>query len=93
MPSDFVDYLVVRVVDAEGNQLRGMRMNEDSYTIQLKDARGVVRSLYKPDLRSLEREFDRSLMQSYRDRLSADELDDLISYLASLSGPQPRVIS
>jgi putative heme-binding domain-containing protein len=93
MPRDFVDYLVVRVVTAEGEQTRGMRMNEDSFTIQLKDARGVIRSFYKPALRELEREFDRSLMQSYEDRLSDEELEDLVAYLASLTGTELRGIS
>lgn len=91
MPSDFVDYLVVRVVDDEGGQLRGMRMNEDTYTIQIKDARGVIHSYYKPDLRVLEREFDRSLMQSYVDRLSEEEMDDLVAYLATLTRAQRGV--
>ncbi len=86
MPSDFVDYLVVRVVDAEGNVVRGMRMNEDTYTIQLKDARGGVHSFYKPALSGIEREFDRSLMQSYADRLGPEEIDDLVAYLAGLTG-------
>lgn len=93
MPSDFVDYLIVRVVDADGRQVRGMRMNEDTYTLQLKDARGVLRSFYKPDLRELEREFDRSLMQSYRDRLSEEEIEDLVAYLATLTGAALRGIS
>jgi cytochrome c oxidase cbb3-type subunit 3 len=93
MPSDFVDYLVVRVVDADGNQVRGMRMNEDSYTLQLKDARGVVHSFYKPALRELEREFDRSLMQSYADRLTEEQVEDLVAYLASLTGTELRGIS
>jgi putative heme-binding domain-containing protein len=93
MPRDFVDYLVVRVVDANGNQVRGMRMNEDSFTIQLKDARGVVRSFYKPDLRALDREFDRSLMQSYEGRLTKEEVEDLVAYLATLTGTQLRGIS
>lgn len=93
MPSDFVDYLIVRVVDAEGTQMRGMRMNEDSYTIQLKDARGVIHSFYKPDLQELEREFDRSLMQSFRDRLTEDEVEDLVAYLATLTGTDLRGIS
>lgn len=93
MPSDFVDYLIVRVVDAEGTQMRGMRMNEDSYTIQLKDARGVIHSFYKPDLQELEREFDRSLMQSFSDRLTEDEVEDLVAYLATLTGTELRGVS
>ena len=86
MPSDFPDYLVVRVETDDGRALRGMRMNEDTYTIQIKDARGVIHSYYKPGLRALEREFDRSLMQSYADRLSEEEIDDLVAYLARLDG-------
>ena len=40
MPRDFLDYLMIRVVDRDGNEVLGMRMNEDTYTIQLKDDRG-----------------------------------------------------
>ena len=93
MPSDFVDYLVVRAVDRDGRAVRGVRLNEDTYTIQIKDARGVIRTFYKPDLQSLDREFDRSLMQSYADRLSEEDLDDLIAYLATLTGSELRGIS
>jgi cytochrome c oxidase cbb3-type subunit 3 len=93
MPRDFVDYLVVRVVDSDGEQHRGMRMNEDTYSIQIKDARGVVRSFYKPDLLELRREFDRSLMQSYRDRLTEEQIDDIVAYLATLTGQAVRGIS
>jgi cytochrome c oxidase cbb3-type subunit 3 len=93
MPRDFVDYLMIRAVDRNGNEFRGVRMNEDSYTIQIKDGRGLVRSFYKPDLRELEKQFDASLMRSYRDRLSNAELDDLVSYLMTLQGTQSRMIS
>lgn len=93
MPRDFVDYLVVRVVTDDGVTVRGMRMNEDTYTIQIKDGRGVIHSFYKPEVQVLEREFDRSLMQSYADRLSQEELDDLVAYLASLTGATVRDVS
>ncbi len=93
MARGFDDYLMVRIVDSEGNEVRGMRMNEDSYTIQLKDGRGTVRSFYKPDLRELAKEFDQSLMRSYRDRFSDAEIDDLVSYMMTLSGIQSRLIS
>lgn len=93
MPPDFVDYLVVRVVQRDGTELTGMRMNEDSYTIQLKDRQGVVHSFYKPDLLEMEKQFDGSLMPGYRDRLSDEELDDLVSYLMTLAGASSRLIS
>jgi putative heme-binding domain-containing protein len=93
MPRDFVDYLMVRIVDQNGTEVRGMRMNEDSYTIQIKDGRGLMRSFYKPDLRELEKQFDASLMRSYRDRLTPAQIDDLVSYLMTLSGPESRMIS
>ena len=93
MPRDFADYLMVRVVEADGSELLGMRMNEDSYTIQLKDGRGRLHSFYKPDLRDLEKLFDRSLMRSYRDTFSDAEIDDLVSYLMTLTGPESRLIS
>lgn len=91
--SDFVDYLPVRIVDRDGNEVRGMRMNEDTYTIQIRDQRGTLRSYYKPDLRELEKIFDASLMRSYRDRLTDEDVDDLVRYLMSLTGPAARVVS
>ena len=93
MTNDFVDYLIVRVVDGDGSEMRGMRMNEDSYTIQIKDRQGVLHSFYKPDLLELEKEFDRSLMRSYRDRLTGEEVEDLVAYLAALTGAGLRGIS
>lgn len=82
---EFADYLMVRVVDAQGNEITGMRMNEDSYTIQLKDIAGRVHSLDKASLRELEKQFDSSLMAGYRDTFSNAELDDLVSYLMTLT--------
>jgi putative heme-binding domain-containing protein len=91
--AEFDDYLVVRVVDADGNEVRGARLNEDTYTIQLKDMQGVIYSFYKPDLRELVREFDVSLMPGYGEQLTEAQVDDLVAYLASLTGASPRAIS
>jgi putative heme-binding domain-containing protein len=93
IPIGFADYLMVRVVDESGAEVRGVRMNEDTYTIQIKDARGVIRSFYKPALRELDKQFDRSLMRSYRDTFTDVEIDDLTSYLMSLTGSGVRLIS
>jgi hypothetical protein len=61
-----------------------LRLNEDTYTIQLLDAQRDLISLQKADLRSLRVENKASPMPSYEGKLSASELDDLIAYLSSL---------
>ena len=83
---DFADYLVVRIVDRNGSQVVGVRLNEDSYTIQVRDVLGRLHSFYKPHLGTLEKHFDKSLMQSYRDQFSDPDIDDLVAYLATLGG-------
>jgi mono/diheme cytochrome c family protein len=65
-----------------------VRVGEDSFTIVLKDAGGKFHGLWKPDLRSLEKEPGRSFMPSFKDTLSAAQLDDLVAYLMSLKNAQ-----
>ena len=78
-------FLVVSVITRAGRSLRGMRVNEDSFTIQLRDDEDRFHSFRKNELRSLKKEFGVSTMPSYK-TLAAAELDDLIAYLASLGG-------
>jgi putative heme-binding domain-containing protein len=79
-------YLVVRAVAADDTVIRGIRVNEDVFFILIRDARGTVHTFKKADLKSLERQTTASLMSSYAEYLSPDELDDLVAYLASLRG-------
>jgi cytochrome c oxidase cbb3-type subunit 3 len=83
---DLLQFLPVRVVTREGREVRGIRINEDSLTIQLRDPNGQFYSFRKADLQRLEKETGKSLMPSYRDRLTAGELTDLVAYLWSLRG-------
>jgi cytochrome c1 len=64
-----------------------VRVNEDSFTIQLRDYEDRFHSLRKNELKDLKKEFGVSTMPSYK-TLAAAELDDLIAYLASLGGPK-----
>jgi len=80
------EFLVVSVATSGGKTIRGVRLNEDSFTIQLRDPAGRFYSFRKADLASLKKEPGVSLMPSYESRLSAAQLDDLIAYLASLRG-------
>jgi putative heme-binding domain-containing protein len=79
-------YLVVRAVPNTGAAIRGIRLNEDVFSILIRDASGAVHSLQKSDLARLDREPEATLMPSYESRLSPPQLDDIVSYLASLRG-------
>jgi putative heme-binding domain-containing protein len=75
----------VRVVTRDGITLTGRLLNEDTYSLQLIDSKEKLVSLQKADLRLFEF-MKNSPMSSYRDKLSGDELSELVGYLASLKG-------
>ncbi len=79
-------YIVVRATQANGPEIRGIRVNEDVFWIQIRDASGTVHSLEKSTLSKLERQLEATLMPSYATRLSAAQLDDLVAYLVTLRG-------
>jgi cytochrome c oxidase cbb3-type subunit III len=75
----------VRAVTRDGNVINGRRLNEDTYTVQLIDDQEKLVSLIKADLREYTI-LTASPMPSYRDRLTPDELTDVVAYLLSLKG-------
>jgi len=75
----------VRAVTRDGRTIRGRRLNEDYYTVQLIDEQSRLISLIKADLRSFE-VIQASSMPSYATTLTADERADVIGYLLSLKG-------
>jgi len=74
------------IVTRSGETVEGRRLNEDTYTVQLLDARGRLRSLAKADVRTLTYG-TASPMPSYASRLTPDEIADLVGFLASLREP------
>jgi len=75
----------VRAATRDGRTIRGRRLNEDAYTIQLIDEQSRLVSLVKADLRSLEL-VSASSMPSFQNTLTADERADVVAYLLSLKG-------
>jgi len=75
-------YRAVRVVDNTGRQIAGVRLNEDTYSIQIMDYQENLLSFWKRDLRELEVSKD-SPMPSFSS-LPHSDLDDLTAYLVSL---------
>ena len=77
-------YLLVTVVPNSGPRVTGMRVNEDSFSIQIRDAAGRSYSFWKTDLTQIDRERGKSPMPSYQSQLADAELTDLVAYLVSL---------
>ncbi len=79
-------FLMIEVTMPSGQKIRGIRLNEDTFTIQLKDAQGHIYSLRRSELRELKKLRGETPMPSYEAILSAAELDDLVAYLATQRG-------
>jgi putative heme-binding domain-containing protein len=73
-----------QVTPKRGEAVTGRLLNHDTFTVQLFDTNGQLRSFDKADLRSFG--FVASPMPSYRGTLSPQELADVVSYLVSLRG-------
>ena len=80
----YAQWWTAQAEDKQGNKYSGVRLNEDTYTIQLLDAQRDLITLQKADLRSLRVENKVSPMPSYEGKLTDRELDDLVAYLYSL---------
>jgi putative heme-binding domain-containing protein len=72
-----------RVVTKDGGTVTGRLLNLDSFTVQMLDSKEQLRSFEKASLRDFGF-VDRSPMPSYKDKLSPQELADVVSYLVSL---------
>jgi cytochrome c oxidase cbb3-type subunit III len=77
-------FLEVRLVTRDGKTITGPRVNEDTFSIQVRDLKNEVHSYWKSELAELHKDRGHSPMPSYRGRLSPAELDDVIAYLAGL---------
>jgi putative heme-binding domain-containing protein len=71
-----------RVVGKNGTTTTGRLLNIDSFTVQMLDSKEQLRSFMKSDLRDFS--FVASPMPSFKGRLTAQEIADVVSYLATL---------
>jgi len=74
------------VVTKAGRSITGVRINEDTFSIQIRDLSNQFHSFWKNELTDIVKEPKRSIMPSYQSILSAAELDDMLAYLESLRG-------
>ncbi len=75
----------VRLITRDGKTVTGRILNQNGFSVQFIDPSGQLRSLQKSSLR----EFTivtTNPMPSYADKLSGQDLTDLVHYLSSLKG-------
>jgi putative heme-binding domain-containing protein len=75
----------VRLVTRDNATITGRLLNQDAFTVQLLDSKEQLRTMMRSDLKELQF-VDKSPMPSYRGKLSATDMTDLVSYLVSLQG-------
>lgn len=85
-PYVYPAYVLVQAQPNRGPEVVGVLVNEDSFTIQLRDRAGRWHSLRKADLQRLDYDTRTSLMPTYRGKLDDARLNDLVAYLMSLRG-------
>jgi cytochrome c oxidase cbb3-type subunit III len=83
-----LDYMHIHLVTKAGQAYDGTRVAEDSFHIVIEDAQGNFHSFNKLDLKEFDKQPGKSVMPSYKDKLSAAQVDDLVAYLAGLKGGQ-----
>ena len=74
----------MELVISSGETIRGIRLNEDTFSIQVKDSSNEFHSFRKVDLSELRKLRGKSPMPSYEHSLAPEELTDLVACLARL---------
>ena len=73
----------VEAVTKDGKTVKGRRLNEDTHSVQLLGVDQRLTSLRKSELRDY-KVVKTSVMPSYEGKFSADEMRNLLAYMASL---------
>ena len=79
-------FLLVQLTTADGRRINGVRLNEDAFSIQVRDLSDIFHSFWKSELSELHRDSGKSPMPRYRELLTNTELDDLVAFLAAQRG-------
>jgi putative heme-binding domain-containing protein len=81
----------VTILTRDGQRVHGVRKSEDAFSIQIMDEHGRLRGYLKSNVREIVRESN-SLMPAFgADRLSDNDLADVLAYLGTLKATgEPR---
>jgi cytochrome c oxidase cbb3-type subunit III len=78
------EYESVTAVTADGKEIKGVTLNEDSFSVQIMDAGEKIHLLEKDTLRSYQKSRDSAMPKYSADTLSDKDLEDIVAYLVSV---------
>jgi putative heme-binding domain-containing protein len=78
------EYESVTVVSADGKEIKGVTLNEDSFTVQIMDTSEQIHLLEKDKLKSFQKTRQSAMPKYGPDILSDKDLEDIAAYLASV---------
>jgi cytochrome c oxidase cbb3-type subunit III len=78
------EYESVTAVTADGKQVKGVILNEDSFSVQVMDSSEHIHLLQKDKLKSFQKNRDSAMPEYTTDVLSDKEVEDIVAFLATV---------
>jgi putative heme-binding domain-containing protein len=75
----------VKLVTKDGSTINGRLLNQDTFSVQVFDSKEQLVSVLRSNLKEFSF-IDQSPMPSYRDKLTSQEIADIVNFLVSLKG-------
>lgn len=91
MEDSLAGYEPVTVTTKDGQTITGVKKNEDMYSVQIMDGRERIQGYLRSDVRRVESGRQSAMPVFGPERLSENDLNDLLAYLDSLRGFDPSV--
>ena len=82
----------VTLTPQTGQPIRGVKKNEDLFSVQIMDTRERIQGYEKDKMKSVQNDTKSAMPIFGPDRLSDSDLDDLLRYLQTLRGFDPAVV-
>lgn len=89
VPDFRTGYEPVVLTTPGGQQIQGVKKNEDLFSVQIMDTRERIQGYLRDDLRGVTNVTISAMPTFGPDKVSDAELDDLLAYLSALQGPEP----
>ena len=86
-------YRAAVITTRDGNTIEGVVRNEDNFSVQLQTQDGVFHFFQKSDLQKFEYSKQPLMPSNYAQRLTQDELNDLVSFLMGATPPRDKTTS